>query len=270
MKHLIKETMSLEGRRALITGANGTLGKQISFALAELGADLVLHDLPDTNYEVLIQSIAKINKKVSIETIDFDLENESSRDSLIQQLILDKRPLNILVNNAALVGTSELKGWNEDFHDQSIETWRKAFEVNLTSVFHITQGLSSKISESHNSSIINIGSIYGVVGPDYSIYENTNINNPSAYSVSKAGLIHLTKWLASTLSPNIRVNSISPGGIQYKGMPENFIEAYNRKVPMNRMGVKEDIKGAIIFLASDLSSYVTGQNIMIDGGWTVL
>ena len=123
------------------------------------------------------------------------------------------------------------------------------------------------MKKAKDSSIINISSIYGTNAPDQKIYKNTNINNPAAYSVSKAGLTYMTKWLASSLAPNIRVNSISPGGIK-RNQSKVFMKQYISKTLLNRMATEEDIVGAIIFLATNMSSYVTGQNIIIDGGFT--
>ena len=267
-KKSLKNLMSLKGRRALVTGANGNLGIEIACTLAESGADLLLLDLPNSDYTELKEAIFKTNESISVETIDCDLEDESSRSIVIETLLQESQKLNIIVNNAAFVGSTDLEGWSDDFENQSLESWRRAIEVNLTSVFHFSKELSIKLKENDCSSIINIGSIYGVIAPDYSIYDKTSMGNPSAYAVSKAGLIHLTKWLSTTLAPNVRVNSISPGGVFNENLPESFIEAYRKKTPMNRMASSEDIKGAIIFLASDLSGYITGQNIMVDGGWT--
>ena len=265
----IEELISLKGRRALVTGANGHLGKEISYTLAELGADLVLLDLPNTNFQKIIENLTKINKNINIEIIDCDLEDESSRNDLIEKINQEGKSLDILVNNAAFVGSTNISGWSEDFENQSLESWRRAIEVNVTSVFHLTKGLATSLIRSNHNSIINIASIYGVVAPNYSIYKNTPIANPSAYAVSKAGVIHLTKWLSTTLAPDIRVNSISPGGVYNDNLPEIFVKQYSEKVPMERMASSEDIKGAISFLATDLSSYITGQNIIVDGGWTV-
>ena len=113
----------------------------------------------------------------------------------------------------------------------------------------------------------NIGSIYGDLGPDWRIYEGTQLANPAAYSASKGGLIQLTRWLATTIAPKIRVNTISPGGI-YRGQPKDFVERYASKTPLGRMATEDDIRGAIGYLSSDLSRYVTGQNLKIDGGWS--
>jgi NAD(P)-dependent dehydrogenase (short-subunit alcohol dehydrogenase family) len=116
------------------------------------------------------------------------------------------------------------------------------------------------------ANIINIGSIYGELGPDWSLYEGTSMANPAAYSASKGGLIQLTRWLATTLAPNIRVNAISPGGI-FRNQPDVFVKRYEGRTPLARMATENDFRGAVAYLASDMSSYVTGKNMMVDGGW---
>ena len=120
--------------------------------------------------------------------------------------------------------------WVDDFEEQSLETWRRAIEVNLTSAFHLCQALTPELKRSNGGSIINIASIYGQFGPDWRLYEGANMGNPAAYGVSKGGLIQLTRWLATTIAPDVRVNSISPGGI-YRGQPEEFVSKYSNRTP---------------------------------------
>ena len=263
----ISDLMNLKGRTALITGATGGIGQEIALTIAELGGDLLLVDRPGSNYDSIKEKIFD-NWNVNIECIDCNLESELSRRLLIEQVNGRDKELNIIINNAAFVGESDLKGWVTDFEDQDIETWRRALEVNLTSVFHLSQGLAKKLKTSGHASIINMASIYGVSGPDYSLYKGTEMGNPAAYSASKGGLIQLTKWLSTTIAPDIRVNAISPGGV-FRHQPELFVKRYQQKTPLARMAIEEDFKGIIAYLASDLSSYVTGQNIIVDGGWSV-
>ena len=116
--------------------------------------------------------------------------------------------------------------------------------------------------------IINISSIYGVYAPDWNLYSGTLMSNPAGYSVSKGGLLQLTRWLATTIAPNVRVNAISPGGI-FRNQPESFIKSYEGKTPLGRMATEDDFRGAVAYLASDLSKYVTGHNLLVDGGWGV-
>jgi len=263
----ITELIDLRGRTALITGATGGIGQEAALTIAELGGDLILVDQPDSNYDQIKQNI--LDKwSVDIKCIDCDLEYKSSRLELIKSIVQNNENLDILINNAAFVGESDLEGWIEDFDKQTVETWNRAIEVNLTAPFHLSQAFTPLLKKSGNGSIINIASIYGINAPDYSLYKDTSMGNPAAYSASKGGLIQLTRWLATTVSPEIRVNSISLGGI-WRNQPSIFVKRYCSKTPLGRMGHEEDIQGAIAYLASELSLYVTGENIVIDGGWTI-
>lgn len=263
----LTKLMSLKGRRALITGANGHIGRIIALTLAELGADLILVDRPGSNYKKLSKEILK-TFKVKIQTQNCDLGNQNDIKELISIMKKKGAPLNILVNNAAFVGETKLDGWVTEFEKQSIDTWRSALEVNLTSIFSLIQGLTPLLRKSKGANIINIGSTYGTWAPDHSIYEGTPMGNPAAYAASKAGLIQLTRWLSTTLANSVRVNTLSPGGV-YRNQPKTFVKKYKLRTPLKRMATEDDFRGAIAYLASDLSSYVTGQNLAVDGGWGV-
>ena len=262
----IKDLISLKNRKALVTGACGHLGSAICETLAEQGCDLILLDLPGSNFSKLSNRIST-DYKVSIQSVEADLEDELSTSNAIKVIISLTKNLNVIVNNAAFVSSRSMQGWSDVFEKQSIGAWNRAINVNLTSVFQITRDLSPLLKNSEKASIINIGSIYGLAAPDYSLYKGTDMGNPAAYAASKGGLIQLTKWLSSTLAKEIRVNCISPGGI-IRDQPKEFIEKYISKTPLKRMAIEEDFKGAIAYLSSDLSDYVTGHNIIIDGGWT--
>ncbi len=261
----IAELMNLRGRTALITGATGGIGQEIAFTIAELGGNLILVDRPKSNYDQIKKNILD-NWSVDVTCIDCDLEFESSRSDLIKFIFQNNVNLDILINNAAFVGESNLEGWVEDFDKQTIETWNRAMEVNLTAPFHLSQAFTPLLKKSGGGSIVNIASIYGINAPDYSLYEGTNMGNPAGYSASKGGLIQLTRWLSTTIAPDIRVNSISPGGV-WRNQPGRFVERYEKRTSLERMASEEDFKGAIAYLASDLSAYVTGQDLVVDGGW---
>ena len=263
----IVELMSLKGRRALITGAAGGLGIVIAETLAELGCDLILVDRKQDDIATLKHQLSS-DFDVSVTGSICDLEQQDQREALIDELVRDGQDLNILINNAAFVGTSSLSGWNVPFVEQSIETWRRALEVNLVAPFELCQGMSQIMKHSRGANMINIASIYGQYGPDWRMYENTDINNPAAYGASKAGMIQLTKWLSTTLAPDVRVNAISPGGV-FTGQSKQFVDAYSSRTPLRRMANYGDFCGAIAFLATDMSEYVTGQVLNADGGWGV-
>ena len=267
MSLTINKMLNIKGRTCLITGACGNVGQELSLALSEMGCNLVLLDHPKTNLKELKN---KISRKYKNEIILIPCDLESSREIDEVKLSIEKNfnSLDILINNAAFVGSSNLKGWATSLENQSLDTWRRAIEVNLTASFKLIQNTKNLLEKSSHASIINIGSIYGIYGPDLSIYENTNMNNPAAYSVSKAGLLQLTRWMSTVLAPKIRVNSVSPGGI-FRNQPEEFIKRYIQRTPLKRMGSESDVVGAVVYLSTDLSSWVTGQNIVVDGGWGV-
>ena len=264
----IKELSNLSGRVSIITGATGHLGKVISETLAELGSDLILIDRPESDFSTMISDL-KPRWGVEVETYLCDLELPIQRKELISSVVNSHKELNCLINNAAFVGTSELSGWSVPFEQQTPETFSRALEVNLTAVFDLVKGFSSILKNSKSANIINIASIYGMYAPDWDIYKGTDMNNPAAYGSSKAGLIQLTRWLSTQLAPQVRVNSISPGGI-FRNQEKEFVKRYEAKTPLGRMATEDDLKGAISFLATDLSKYVTGQNLSVDGGWGVM
>lgn len=263
----IKELMSLQGKVALVTGAAGGVGYAASEALAELGANIAMVDINETAANDKAKLLEKkFNRKTLV--IKSDLEDELQVRSVPGEVVNKLGRLDVIVNSAALLAASGLKGWIEEFEKQSSESWRRALEVNLTSVFILIQE-SKKHLKIPGASVINIGSIYGVVGPNMDLYQGTDMGNPAAYAASKGGLLQLTRWLATNLAPGIRVNMVSPGGI-FRKHQEPFLSRYESRTPMKRMAKEEDLKGVIAYLAGDLSAYVTGQNILVDGGWTVL
>jgi len=171
------------------------------------------------------------------------------------------------VHNAAFVGTSAGKGWSTSFEQQTLEPWARSLEVNLTAPFHLTQLLLPLLKKSPAPSLVSIGSIYGILGPDWGLYDGMEMGNPAGYAAAKGGMIQLTRWLATTLAPHVRANSVSPGGIE-RLQPKEFVDAYVAKTPLRRMATEGDIIGAVAFLLSDASAYITGQNFAVDGGFS--
>ena len=262
----ISELFNLSERNALITGGSGHLGSTIGLALAECGAKVALLDKVDTG---LVDKKFSNIKKENYQKIKMGLSDKKEL-SRISEVVKDSLgSLDILINCAAMVGTDELKGWVDPVESQSEEVWRDALEINLTVPFVITKNLISILNESSSPSVINIGSIYGILGPDWSLYSSADIKGtPAAYAASKGGLMQLTRWLATSLAPAIRVNAIVPGGVE-RNTPVRFKKEYEKKTPLRRLAKEEDLKGVSVFLASDASSYITGQCIMVDGGWSV-
>ncbi len=259
--------MNLAGRTVAITGGAGHIGRAMASALAELGASVAVVDLQADACQETVDWLVN-GYGVEAEAFPANLADEPAVRELPGKVAGRFGGLDVLVNCAAFVGTSGLEGWVVPFEEQSSDTWRKALEVNLTSVFTLTQSAAPLLKESGCGSIINVASIYGVYGPDLRLYEGTSMGNPAAYAASKGGLIQFTRWCSTVLAPHIRVNSLSPGGV-FRGQNQCFVDRYVERTPLNRMASEEDFKGAVCFLASDLSAYVTGQNIMVDGGWGV-
>ena len=260
----LKALMDMSGRRALITGGAGHLGRTMGDSLAELGAEVLLVDVPGASTRAVADDIAA-RRDVIVTALEIDLEDAGARAALAAQIA--PGGLSVLVNNAAFVGTSGMSGWAEPFESQSVETWRRALEVNLTAGFHLCQLFAPALKSGPGGSIINIASIYGQLGPDYALYKGTTMANPAAYGASKGGLIQLTRWLSTTLGPDVRANAISPGGVA-RGQEESFVERYDARTPLRRMATEDDFRGVIAYLASDLSAYVTGQVLAVDGGWS--
>ena len=251
----------------VITGGCAGIGRALAMRLAQAGARLVIFDLQQQALDSLVQHLADHHNAEALGVL-CDVADAAAVERAMALTVERFGGIDVLVNNAAFVGTSNLQGWVTDFEQQTVETWRRALEVNLTAAFDLVKGLAPLLKQSKGGSIINIGSTYAFYGPDYSLYEGTAMGNPAAYAASKGGLIQLTRWLATTLAPQVRVNAISPGGV-FRNQPASFIERYKARTPLRRMAVEDDLRGAIAYLSGELSGYVTGQNLAVDGGWGV-
>ena len=254
---------SLGGKKILVTGAAGHLGFALCDYLVRDGATVFAVDI-DTS--ALDRLKSELNPSGDLLVIfAADLADEASRVELATSVSEHTQHLDGVVFAAAFVGTSVADGWAVDFAEQTLPPWRAALELNLTAPFHLTQLLEGLLRKGNNPSIVNVGSIYGSKAPDWSLYEGVAMANPAAYAASKGGLVQLNRWLASVLSPAIRVNMVSPGGI-VRGQPQAFIDRYEKKVALGRMATEQDIVGPIVSLLSPASQYVTGQNLFADGG----
>lgn len=266
----MKELFSLKGKVAIVTGALGLIGRNHCMALNEAGASIVV---ADTN-EQKCADFAKHYLDESIGTY-LDVTRKESVVEMRETILRKYRRIDILVNNAAINDMfEEPKAATEQskFENYPLELWQKSLDVNLTGVFLCSQIIGSQMVKQGNGSIINIGSTYGIAAPDQSIYKdeegNQTFYKPPAYSVTKGGVIMLTKFMAAYWgNAGVRVNTLTPGGVK-NVQDEFFVENYSRRTPLGRMAEPVDYKGAVVFLASDASSYMTGSNLIIDGGWT--
>jgi len=258
----LRSLQSLDSKTALVTGGTGHIGRSVAEALAELGANVIVMDRDARTCKTVATDL-KQRYSIDARGIACDLGNEKQLRKTLRTL----KPLNIVVHTAGYVGTSGLKGYSVPFQKQTSAAWNEAMAVNLTSAFILAQECRKTLETGGNASMIFFSSIYGVVGPDFQMYDKTPLNNPAAYNASKGGLLQLTRYLSTLLAPKIRVNAISPGGV-YRNHPALFHNRYKDKTPLRRMATEEDFKGAVAYLASDLSAYVTGHNLIVDGGWT--
>ncbi len=259
-----KELFDLKGKVAIITGGAGILGEQHAEALAEAGANIVLADVNKEKAEKLAQRVAK-DYKVKAIGLKVDISSKKDVDYMVSETVKKFGKIDILVNNAQ--GLSE--NYFAPFEEYPLEDWNKVMAVNLTGYFLCSQAVGKQMLKQGSGVMVNISSIYGYMAPDQRIYKGLDWNTPAVYTASKAGVIGLTKHLATYWADkNIRVNCITPGGV-FNNQDESFVKGYNALTPMGRMAKKDELKGALLYLASDASSYVTGQNIVVDGGRSV-
>lgn len=264
------ELFSLKNKTAIVTGALGLIGKEHCKALSEAGANVVVTDLIEN-------ACTEFAKSLSTESIgaSLDVTNPDSIKQLRDKILAKFGHIDVLVNNAAINDMFENpKAANEQsrFENYPLELWQKSLDVNLTGVFLCSQILGTEMAKQKSGSIINIGSTYGITGPDQSLYIDVNgtqsFYKPPAYSATKGAIIMFTKYLAAYWGKGgVRVNTLTPGGVE-NFQDDFFIKKYSEKTPLGRMANPSDYKGALIFLASDASSYMTGANLIVDGGWT--
>lgn len=259
---------SLKGKVAIVTGAAGLIGEEYCDALASFGANVVLCDVNADPAQAMARKLAD-QHGVQCMAIVCDVTSRKDWKRLVRKVSSQFDSIDILVNNAGFTNKSGLDGYADGFENFSDDTWKGIMDVNLTGVFLGCQIVGNAMKDQGSGSIINIASLYGVVSPNHRIYEGTGINQPIAYSVSKAGVIALTKYLATYWGMSgVRVNAITPGGI-FDQHTDPFLERFKKLNPMGRMGGREELSGALVYLASDASTYVTGHNLVVDGGWTV-
>ncbi len=259
---IFPEKFSLKDKIAVVTGGAGLIGKSVAIGLAQAGAKVYVADI---NEKAGIE-IEKQNKNsdLKLKWIELDITDVSSISSCINKVVKEDKRIDIWVN-CAYPRTSD---WSDKFEDIKYESWKKNVDMHMNGYFLCCQKIAKQMKKQKKGSIINFSSIYGVVGPDFSIYEETNTTMPAAYSAIKGGIITFTKYLSTYYAKHgIRINAICPGGI-YDNQPQAFVKKYEEKTPLGRMGKPEEIASSAIFLASDASSYITGHVLMIDGGWT--
>ncbi len=256
---------SMKNKVVAIFGGSGKLGQEFSKTLSENGAKVYILDIKKN-----------INKNNKIHFLKCDVQKQININSIFKKIIKKEGKIDVVIYNVY----SKPNNYYNNFQNYNLRTWKKVIDSNLTGAFLVSQSaIKNFIKNKIAGNIIFLSSTYGVVGPDPSIYEGLNskkniyggkfsLNTPAAYSSTKTGLIGLAKYIATNFGKsNIRANVLSPGGI-YDNQEKKFVKQYKKKVPLKRMANWPDYNGAILFLASDASEYMTGSNLIIDGGWT--
>jgi len=264
----------LKGKVALVTGGAGILGKHFCGGLADSGAKVAVVDI---NFGAACALAKNLSLRYEVDAVGFscDVSDPKSVNEMVSAVLTEFTEINILHNNAA-AKSDDLAAFFAPFEEYTLDQWQKIMSVNIDGMFLVAQAVGKQmIKQKTGGSIIQTASIYGVMAPDHSIYEGSfyldrKINTPAVYTASKAAVIGLTKYLAAYWAEKgIRVNTLTPGGTE-SGQNDEFKRLYSARIPMKRMADSTEMVGALLYLASDASSYVTGHNIIVDGGLNCL
>ena len=278
MKQTSKNFFNLKNKIIIIAGGSGFLGSEFSSTLSDVGAIPIILDKNNASLELLKKKFIKKKQRGFFFLVD--LNNETKVNVVINSIIKKYRKIDCLINAAGLTGEDMLKtdsNFFEKFENYDFKLWQKSLNENLSSTFILTKSVAKHMLKRKKGSIINIASDVGIISPDHRIYEankkinyeGVNFNTPLSYSVAKSGIISMTRYLATYWAKKgIRVNCVSPAGV-YKKHNKKFVEQLSEKIPMGRMAKPEELTGAIIYLCSDASSFVTGHNLVVDGGRTI-
>lgn len=243
----------LNNKVIVVTGGSGLLGKTFINKIEEEGGIAISLDIITSESGIKYQ-------------YQCDILGEERLKQTIDQIVRDHKRIDGWINNAY----PRTKDWGNKWEDITFDSWRSNVDMHLNGYFLCCQQISKLMQKQKSGVILNMSSIYGFLAPDFNIYEGTTMTMPAAYSAIKAGIINLSRYLSSYLGVhNIRVNAVSPGGI-LDNQPESFVKNYERKTPLKRMGTPDDISPMVVFLLSDEASYITGQNLVIDGGWSAV
>ena len=271
-KKLLKDQFNIKNQNVVIVGGGGFLSLYFAEAICEYGGIPILVDVERSR---IISNCKKLNRKYKCLYYFCDLSDPKLIKSVFQKIIKENKKISTLINAANY--KIDDKKFYDKFENYDLSIWNSSLEINLTANFIISQIICKHMSKFKNGSIINISSDVGVISPDHRIYKKNKKNNykgvefntPIAYSASKSALLSMTRYLATYWAKKgIRVNSISPAGVK-NNQPKKFVNELENLIPLNRMMDPNELKGAILFLSSDASSFVTGSNLIIDGGRTI-
>lgn len=258
------QKFSLKGKKSFVTGGAGLLGTEVVKALADAESHVVILDVNKQIGQEFQSKLQNDGKNVLFEL--FDITDLTNIDKNIDSLNEKYGKIDVWVNAAY----PRTRDWGDKVEDLSLESWRENIDIHLNAYSWISRKVCLIMKEQKGGSLINFGSIYGVVGNNFSVYEDTDFTSPMAYAAIKGGIINLDRYLASYFGEfNVRVNTICPGGI-FNNQNEIFVKNYEKITPLKRMGKTEEIATAVLFLSSDAASYITGSTFMVDGGWTAI
>lgn len=247
--------INLKGKNIVVTGGNGLLGSEILNEVLKAGGNAICVDIQESS-----------EPKDNIDEFVCDLTKLEEVETLISNLTNKYKDIHGWVNNAY----PRTQDWGNKLEKIKYASWQKNVDMHLNSYFLSCQKILEIMKDAQVGSVINMGSIYGINGPDFTVYDGTEMTMPAAYSAIKGGITNLTKYLASYYGKhNVRINTISPGGI-FDNQPSIFVDNYNKKCPAGRMGERHEVAQAAVYLLSDYSSYVNGHNLVVDGGWSVI
>jgi len=268
----IDQIFSLKNKTAIVTGAVGLIGKKHCEALAEAGANLVVADMNEETCVAFAKQLGDQHLGLNV-----DVTNKVSLEEARDKILAKYGTIDVLVNNAAINDMFENPGLAKElsaFENYPLDSFRKSLDVNVTGVFLASQVFGTVMAKAGSGSIINLASTYGMVGPDQSIYRDKEGNQAffksAVYPVTKGAVINFTRFLAAYWgNKGVRVNTLSPGGVE-NSQDDYFVKNYSAKTLLGRMAKSSDYQGALIFLASEASAYMTGANLVVDGGWTAI
>ena len=278
----ILKKFSLKDKTVIITGGTGLLGSVYTHSLLSLGASVIVIDkkIDKTKFIKNLVKEYNLTKEIinKIKFVKCDITDKKQIDKSFKKIRSNLKNLKVLINNASLVkqvGNDDLSDTYKPFLQMKQKDWEDFFSVDLTGTLLVTQKCIPFLRKNGGGSIINISSTYGILSPDQRIYESLSpknskqkIEKPIGYSISKSGVLNMTRFLATKFAEDkIRVNTLTLGGV-YANNPKTFVKSYSNKTPLRRMADKNEYAGPIIFLATDASSYMTGSNLVVDGGWS--
>ena len=276
---MIKEKFDLSGKSVLVVGGRGFLGRRFGAALAEFGAKVYSADLSEPSLAAASDHSAR-DEAANIEQFDCDVTDSDSVKRMVENVTAASAGIDVLIYSV----TAKPRDFYRPFTECSLEGWQLVLRAELDGLFLVAQAVGKIMERAGAGSMIFLSSIYGIVGNDQHIYEGSNLRElylgdhtdeskqvyaHPVYAAAKGAVISLTRFLAAYWGDNnIRVNCISPGGLAHPGENEEFLKRYSARVPLGRKGGLDDVSGAVVYLASDASAYVTGHNLVVDGGWT--